>query len=374
MNFIGIDHGTESIRIASRGDINICLELPRKGFPGFEEAVRDHLDLREIDVIAFSYSMGDSLKGFATIDQVEDYGIRSLAGAGEVTGTGRALFDELRETGIECWLAPGLHAGSPFIDHRFSKMYSHSAAGDKVLSAMWAMNVLRAEVEEDRISTGPSLSTAGDLIISDVGANTVTVAMKQGRLVGGIDATLLAPGMTQGPLDLDMIRDVDAGRMTANEAFTEGGLGDLDMASLDALALGVSMEMLALQAAASTRTFVVVGRGAEAFCRTSPEDEEAEIPPIEGESDDDTAVGCRSSPSLVILGSSERGYELEGGRPTMAHRLHMMLSEPLGDASLILGDRFSTAIGGTHLAETLHARPDEVMGIPVLGPSEDVIE
>ena len=47
--------------------------------------------------------------------------------------------------------------------------------------------------------------------------------MLTGKVIGAIDACIFAPGIHHGPLDLQAIRDVDNGHLTANQAFIEAG-------------------------------------------------------------------------------------------------------------------------------------------------------
>ena len=62
-----------------------------------------------------------------------------------------------------------------------------------------------------------------NFVVSDISSNTVTVAVAEGKVIGAIDACIFAPGIYQGPLDLQAIRDVDSGFRTANQAFIEAG-------------------------------------------------------------------------------------------------------------------------------------------------------
>jgi putative methanogenesis marker protein 12 len=100
---------------------------------------------------------------------------------------------------------PGIHRHSD-IDPRL-KVFSHGMSPEKV---GLAYEVYRSGV--------PSF------IISDASSNTVTFAVLRGQIVGAVDAPIFAPGLLQGPLDVESIRNVDAGKTTANEAFTRGGI------------------------------------------------------------------------------------------------------------------------------------------------------
>jgi putative methanogenesis marker protein 12 len=162
-------------------------------------------------------------------------------GAGLHVGGGTRVYETIRDSGWPCVLLPGIHRASN-IDPRM-KVFSHGMSPEKV---GLAYGVYRSRVDS--------------FIISDASSNTVTFAVLHGRIVGAIDAPIFAPGLMQGPLDVEAIRDVDAGRMTANEAFTHGGilrrLGRSSLAecspeereiALETLALFAAMEISALE-------------------------------------------------------------------------------------------------------------------------------
>jgi putative methanogenesis marker protein 12 len=86
------------------------------------------------------------------------------------------------------------------------------AASEKVALAYHAFNRIKEE------------SDVASMIVSDISSNTVTIAIKDGRFFGAIDACLGASGLLHGPLDLDDIRRVDASNVTANKAFYSSGV------------------------------------------------------------------------------------------------------------------------------------------------------
>lgn len=225
--FIGIDHGTTSIRF-STGES--CFKITREEACGFRwEDLGRLCPPDEIQGIALTYSMGDGISRITPLARVEGRGIRSREGAGKHVGGGTRVFDQVRESGLPAVLVPGLHRGSP-TDIRF-KAYSHQASPEKIGIAY--------RVARD---IGP------DFVVSDVSSNTVTLLVRDGRIVGGFDACLFAPGFEQGALDVDAIRRVDAGASTANDAFLHAGLNHTLPAEerLPALALFSAMECAAL--------------------------------------------------------------------------------------------------------------------------------
>ena len=241
--FIGVDHGTRAIRFATSD--GQCLELPRDEASSLSseeiiELVVDALDATSVDLVALTYSMGDALTGIVRIEDAPNRGLIQQDGAGLHVGGGTRVFEAIMASGWPTILLPGIHSAS-LVDPRL-KVFSHGASPEKVGLAYY---VYRRGVK--------------DFIISDASSNTVTIGIVGGRIAGAIDAPIFAPGLLQGPLDVKAIRDVDSGKMSANEAFTRGGilykLGALslescepgvEMLALDALALFSAMEMGAM--------------------------------------------------------------------------------------------------------------------------------
>jgi len=228
--FIGIDHGTTAMRFAGDGAV---FKIPRK------EAVRFQLEdlsrlnpvsgLSRIKGIALTYSMGDNFSSIMPVDRLENRGLISREGAGLHTGGGTRVFDVIRESGIPAIAIPGLHRGSP-TDPRF-KVYSHQASPEKIGIAYEVTRHL-----------GP------DCIVCDISSNTVSLLVKDGRIIGGFDACIFAPGRVHGALDLDAIRAVDAGKISANDAFLHAGVSDTlpEQHQIPALAMFAAMECASL--------------------------------------------------------------------------------------------------------------------------------
>lgn len=200
--YIGIDHGTTAMRFAGDG----CeFKISRKDATRFVYSDLDRLcPLEEIEGIAICYSMGDNFSKITPVSKLKDRGVVSQGGAGEHTGGGTRVFDEIRRSGLPAVAVPGLHRGSP-TDTRF-KAYSHQASPEKIGIAYYTVGAL-----------GP------DIIVSDVSSNTVTLLVTDGRLTGAFDACIFAPGLQHGALDVDAIRRIDSGEAGANESFLHAG-------------------------------------------------------------------------------------------------------------------------------------------------------
>ena len=59
--------------------------------------------------------------------------------------------------------------------------------------------------------------------MSDISSNTVSLLVSENKVVGAFDACVFAPGTKHGALDVDAIRKVDDGELSANDAFTTAG-------------------------------------------------------------------------------------------------------------------------------------------------------
>jgi putative methanogenesis marker protein 12 len=226
--FIGIDHGTTAMRFAcEKGEFRISREAAKE----FRIADLSRLcPPEEIEGIAVCYSMGDNLAAITDIRKVKNRGIVSRDGAGKHIGGGTRVYDEVAASGIPAVVMPGIHRGSP-TDIRF-KAYSHQASPEKIGIAYEVCSGL-----------------GGDVVVSDVSSNTVSILVSGGRLAGAFDACIFAPGTLHGALDVDAIRKVDAGKWTANEAFQHAGV-DFTLPEderMRALAMFAAMECAALR-------------------------------------------------------------------------------------------------------------------------------
>ncbi|SES91942.1 putative methanogenesis marker protein 12 [Methanococcoides vulcani] len=211
--FIGVDHGTNAMRFAGvcEGDVK-TFELPRSEVahmsgPEILESVTSNLevDISDIELAAVTYSMGDGIVAIEDLKMVSSRGVVSIEGVGKKTGAGTRVFDAIKESVIPAVLIPGIHSKSN-TDSRMN-VFSHSTSPEKI-----------------GIAYNAHCKGVDDLVVSDISSNTVTVGVCGGKLVGAIDACIFAPGTQHGPLDLEAIRDVDAGKCSANDAFMNAGV------------------------------------------------------------------------------------------------------------------------------------------------------
>ena len=225
--FIGIDHGTTAMRFA--GDSKE-FKISREEAKGFSITDLSRLcPVDEIEGIAICYSMGDNISAITNIRKVKNRGLVSREGAGKHIGGGTKVFDEVAKSSIPAVVIPGLHRMSP-TDPRF-KAYSHQSSPEKIGIAYEVCHAL-----------------GDDVIVSDVSSNTVTLLISSGKLVGAFDACIFAPGTLHGALDVDAIRNIDAGECTANEAFQHAGVNFSlpESERMRAVALFAAMECAAL--------------------------------------------------------------------------------------------------------------------------------
>lgn len=209
--FLGIDHGTTGIRFANTE--NRWFEISRKQAREMskEQIISSILSsfnirVQDIELIAITYSMGDGISRITDIRRVQDRGVISREGAGVHIGGGTNVYDAVFSSGIPAVVIPGIHRQN--YGHPCFKVYSHGASPEKLGIAYNAH----------------LMSGDRDFIVSDISSNTVTMGVRGLKMLGAIDACIFAPGVHHGPLDLQAIRDVDAGLITANDAFSTAGV------------------------------------------------------------------------------------------------------------------------------------------------------
>lgn len=140
-------------------------------------------------------------------DKVKNRGILSINGAGKVTGGGTSVFSELEQLDIPSVMIPGLHKDSESLDKLFRAAYSHQTSPEKVSISYNAIK-----------ETGWS-----NFIVADISSNSVDILIENGKIKGAVDACLGAMGVVHGPLDLEMLRDIDENDASANTCFSHAG-------------------------------------------------------------------------------------------------------------------------------------------------------
>jgi putative methanogenesis marker protein 12 len=212
--FIGIDHGTTGIRFADTE--GRWFEITRQQARDMTkeqilQAIFSNFSIKasDIELIAVTYSMGDGIAKITPIEHVKDRGIISREGAGVHIGGGTNVYDTVASSGIPAVVIPGIHRHN--YGHPCFRVYSHGASPEKLGIAY------NAYLD----------SHSRDFIVSDISSNTVTLGIQDEKILGAIDACIFAPGVHHGPLDLDAIRDVDAGKISANDAFSTAGVTKL---------------------------------------------------------------------------------------------------------------------------------------------------
>ena len=246
--FIGVDHGTTAIRFATTE--GRCWEIARHEASRLSaeeivELIVQNLGHDIVDLVALSYSMGDGLTRIVRLEDAPNRGLVQLDGAGQHVGGGTKVFEAIRVSGWPAILLPGIHRASD-IDPRL-KVFSHGMSPEKV-----------------GLAYGVYKEMSKNFIVCDASSNTVTFAVLQGKIVGAIDAPIFAPGLLQGPLDVHAIRDVDSGKMTANQAFNFGGiLSKMGRTNLDECLpeeKSLALESLSLFAAMEINALLVLCR------------------------------------------------------------------------------------------------------------------
>ena len=212
--FIGMDHGTTGISfciMSNDGEVldvfKIGREESKQGKVSAVEELSKRVDLNDVDLMAITYAMGDGINKILPIDKVEDRGILSINGAGKVTGGGTSVFSEIEATDMPIIMIPGLHKNSDSLDEMFRAAYSHQASPEKVSICYNAY-----------MATGWK-----NMIVADLSSNSVDILIEDGKIRGAMDACVGAMGIVHGPLDLEMIRDVDENKRSANDCFSHAG-------------------------------------------------------------------------------------------------------------------------------------------------------
>jgi len=219
MVFVGMDHGTTGVSFTVLQGKPIHFKIGRNELSAGEvsalEELSNRVELDSIHLMAITYAMGDGISKITPLDKVKDRGILSIEGAGKVTGGGTAVYEEIEKSGIPTVLIPGLHQDTPSMDPLFRAAYSHHASAEKVSICY------NAHLETD----------FKNFIVSDISSNTVSLLLENGKIRGAVDACLGSMGIVHGPLDLQMIRDIDEGLRTANQCFSRAGavkVADID--------------------------------------------------------------------------------------------------------------------------------------------------
>ena len=201
-------------------------EESKKGLVSATEELTKRVDLNEVKLMAVTYAMGDGINQILPVSQVKDRGILSINGAGKVTGGGTSVFDELEQLNLPLIMIPGLHKDSTSLDRLFRAAYSHQASPEKVSISYNAIK-----------ETGWS-----NFIVADISSNSVDILIEDGKIKGAIDACLGAMGIVHGPLDLEMLRDIDENGASANGCFSHAGA--IKIADIDGKVANMKDELL----------------------------------------------------------------------------------------------------------------------------------
>ena len=217
-----MDHGTTGISFCAMshdGEIIDIFKIDREdsknGRVSALEELSKRVNLDSVKLMAITYAMGDGFSKIMAADKVSDRGILSIDGAGKVTGGGTSVFSELENSGIPAVMIPGLHRNNPSLNELFNAAYSHQASPEKVSISYNAL-----------IESGWQ-----NYIVADISSNSVDILVEDSKIKGAVDACLGAMGVVHGPVDLEMIRDIDEGKRTANECFSHAGavkIADID--------------------------------------------------------------------------------------------------------------------------------------------------
>lgn len=324
--FVGIDHGTVGIRFAGLkegecGGVSV-FELSRKKATvmGSDEIINEvekglEIETEEIELVALTYSMGDGFSTIKDIKEVRNRGVRSEKGAGARIGGGTRVFDAIKNAGIPTIMIPGIHAGSEKIDRRM-KFFSHCASPEKVGIAYY---IYKKGFE--------------NFIFADVSSNTVTMAVANAIIIGAMDACLGSPGLYQGPIDLQTLREIEEGRIGATDAFSNAGVLRKKWMNADVKNEELVMGTLSLFAAMEISAMLVLMK--------------------------DYGVGASDS-EVFLTGSV-------GEKEEMKKRIDRLLSIKAKTIT-----RYSAAIGCAEIAKDVFYGEKNILGIEVVSAQNSV--
>lgn len=308
--FIGVDHGTTAIRFATpegRGWELSREQASRLSADEIIALIREKLGPEEIEMVALSYSMGDGITRIMALREAPNRGLLRMDGAGIHVGGGTRVYEAVQASGWRAILLPGIHRDSE-TDPRF-RVFSHGMSPEKV-----------------GLAYGVFDDYGDDFIVCDASSNTVSFVVLNGKIVAAIDAPIFAPGLMQGPIDVQSIREIDSGVMSANQAFNRGGiLSKMGRSSLEECTPDeecLALSTLSLFAAMEIAALLLLCRERGSF-----------------------------NPGLFLAGSP-------------AHRICGAVSELLGKRVLPL-DRYSAARGCACIARDVSHGSELILGLQV---------
>lgn len=244
MVFIGMDHGTTGISFCIMSNEGQVIDIFKIGREESKQSAIEELakriDLESVDLMAVTYAMGDGINKIQDINKVDNRGILSINGAGKVTGGGTSVFSEIEKSKIPAIMIPGLHKDSDSLDELFRAAYSHQASPEKVSICYNAF-----------LETGWE-----NMIVADISSNSVNILIQDAKIKGAIDACLGAMGVVHGPLDLEMIRQIDEKNSTANNCFSHAGA--IKIADIDGKVANMKDQLLANYKAGDKKALLAI--------------------------------------------------------------------------------------------------------------------
>lgn len=244
MVFIGMDHGTTGISFCIMSNEGQVIDIFKIGREESKQSAIEELakriDLESVDLMAVTYAMGDGINKIQDINKVDNRGILSINGAGKVTGGGTSVFSEIEKSKIPAIMIPGLHKDSDSLDELFRAAYSHQASPEKVSICYNAF-----------LETGWK-----NMIVADISSNSVNILIQDAKIKGAIDACLGAMGVVHGPLDLEMIRQIDEKNSTANNCFSHAGA--IKIADIDGKVANMKDQLLANYKAGDKKALLAI--------------------------------------------------------------------------------------------------------------------
>lgn len=200
--YVGIDHSTTGIRSSIIGDDGEYSTFSIDQFPegdhewSYTELLAEHVDVDDVEMIAYGYSYGDRFAKIKPIEQTVNRGLETPTGLGSGSGGGTLVFDELRESSLPCVVFPGVNEDLETI-HPYFSYHSPMTGADKVAMSRYAQEVTPEDA--NFIATCMSSSEIATLVLNE----KLHGAFTWMGLVHGWPASRELHKVKHGQLDLD---------------------------------------------------------------------------------------------------------------------------------------------------------------------------
>ena len=316
--FLGIEHSSRDIGFAmlDRGKVKRIKLLNRAQLARTKENVLDllKLDKDDIDLVGLTYSAADGINAITDIRKIDNLGQRNSDhyGFGKPVGGGTKVYNDIKSSGVEAVLIPGIHDGLACLDPYF-RHYSNLCTSDKTALTYYAVDYF-----------GKSMPNIKNFITCSIGNTIMATLIRDNALRGGS----LWLGGSYGLVDLRVLRLIAAKKLQLGDAFIYNSLSHR---------LGTDQE----KASHSVKFLDMITKSA---LQTT-----FSLAPFAGRLD-----------AVFLAGRYSKIETPVNVVQTIKDRVEKMLGVPV-----VVGGENPGAIGSALIAEKVFRGAKEVMGIPV---------